>query len=207
MLVRCMRGWVVGCTAASKDCSGMSGSIPCEPAGACANLTTLTNVSPPPALQAWSTPHLPSRKNAYGRTLRVHAGFYRAWRTADLGDRLVSRLAQLLEDCPLGVRPRVLFTGGTPYRAHATDEGPWGRRLPRAALRTCPLRSWALDRVACPRTRYWAAPPQNACQLYPPLPQATAWAARWRCWPPLSSCGERPGTPRGSRCTPLAPPG
>ncbi|KAL6784853.1 hypothetical protein ACKKBF_B03495 [Auxenochlorella protothecoides x Auxenochlorella symbiontica] len=62
-------------------------------------------------LEAWSTPHLPSRKNAYGRTLRVHSGFYRAWRTADLGDRLVSRLAQLLEGCPHGARPRALFTG------------------------------------------------------------------------------------------------
>lgn len=174
---------------------------------------------PPAHPQAWSTPHLPSRKNAYGRTLRVHSGFYRAWRTADLGDRLVSRLAQLLEGCPHGARPRALFTGGRVVMGVGSMRVGWGgwrgpghvdhspnHTPPPGGVYTCAGPTLGLQGVMRSSARPITDISASLLPSTQPIrAQATAWAAPWRCWPPSNSCDVRRSTRRGCRCTPLAP--
>lgn len=53
--------------------------------------------------------HHPKRVNSLGLTLRVHTGFYRAWRTGGFGEKLLLRAGSLLSRWPGA--SQILFTG------------------------------------------------------------------------------------------------
>lgn len=63
-------------------------------------------------IKFWQIPHFPVRRNSMGIKLKVHVGFYRAWRLEGFSDRLLARLGSLLEECGgQGPPPKVFVTG------------------------------------------------------------------------------------------------
>ena len=48
-------------------------------------------------IKFWQTAHLPKRRSAVGITLRVHVGFYSAWRLQGFDERLLNRVDELLK--------------------------------------------------------------------------------------------------------------